>query len=155
MWVCKTQHRQLFPLEITFHFSPWFYVGSILQPTPASAASSPTPFLLADHTPAKPHWHSSALKLDKLLLASGSRASFPCLWNVLPPWLLKASSFLVLLSIVTLSELRELVMEREAWRAAIHGVAKSRTRLSDWTELKPLMVIVSWRTLVKSLHCVS
>ena len=36
---------------------------------------------------------------------------------------------------VTLSELRELVMDREAWRAAIHGVAKSRTRLSDWTEL--------------------
>ena len=32
---------------------------------------------------------------------------------------------------MSLSELRELVMEREAWRAAIHGVAKSRTRLSD------------------------
>ena len=32
---------------------------------------------------------------------------------------------------VCLSELRELVMEREAWRAAIHGVAKSRTQLSD------------------------
>ena len=32
---------------------------------------------------------------------------------------------------VTLSELRELVMDREAWRAAIHGVAKSRTRLRD------------------------
>ena len=35
---------------------------------------------------------------------------------------------------MSLSELRELVMDREAWRAAIHGVTKSQTRLSDWTE---------------------
>ena len=35
---------------------------------------------------------------------------------------------------VNLSELRELVMEREAWRAAIHGVTKSRTQLSDLTD---------------------
>ena len=35
---------------------------------------------------------------------------------------------------VSLSELREMVMDREAWRAEIHGIAKSQTRLSDWTE---------------------
>ena len=36
---------------------------------------------------------------------------------------------------VSLSDLREMVMDREAWRAVIYEVAKSRTQLSDWTEL--------------------
>ena len=44
---------------------------------------------------------------------------------------------------VSLSELWELVMDREAWRGAIHGVAKNRTRLSDWTELNWSMERVS------------
>ena len=48
---------------------------------------------------------------------------------------------------MSLSELQELVMDREAWRAVIHGVAKSRTRLSDWTELK------FWDHLVMFLLC--
>ena len=42
---------------------------------------------------------------------------------------------------MSLSELRKLVMDREAWRAAIHGVAKSRTRLSNWTKLNWFWVI--------------
>ena len=40
---------------------------------------------------------------------------------------------------VSLSELREMVMDREAWRAAIHGVAKSWTQLSDWSELNHVL----------------
>ena len=42
---------------------------------------------------------------------------------------------------LSLSELQELVMDREAWRAVIHGVAKSRTRLSDWTELNWIILM--------------
>ena len=72
-------------------------------------------------------------------------------WSPVPYWArtnLGSSSFSVLsycLFIVfmgfpgqeywSLSELRELVMDREAWRAVIHGVAKSRTRLSNWSDL--------------------
>ena len=36
---------------------------------------------------------------------------------------------------MSLSKLQELVIDREAWRAAVHMVSKSRTQLSDWTEL--------------------
>ena len=56
---------------------------------------------------------------------------------------------------VSVSELQELVMDREAWRAVIHGVTKSRTWLSDWTELnwQPIPVFLpgkshGWRRLV-------
>ena len=48
---------------------------------------------------------------------------------------------------MSLSELREMVMNREAWHAVIHGVAKSWTRLSDWTELNRSSHLISTTTL--------
>ena len=52
---------------------------------------------------------------------------------------------------MSLSELRELVMDRKAWRAAIHGVARSQTRLSNWAELNVLTSIVNIAAVHKSL----
>ena len=56
----------------------------------------------------------------------------------------------------SLSELRELVMDREASRAAIHGVAKSQTRLSDWTELNWswLLYVVKTASIFKNLFLI-
>ena len=50
---------------------------------------------------------------------------------------------------MSLSELQELVMDREAWRAVIHGVAKNWTRLSDWTEpcISPIHLFISLVTV--------
>ena len=55
---------------------------------------------------------------------------------------------------VSLSELQELVMDREAWRAAFHGVTKSRTRLSNWTELNNEQCWASFHVFVSHLYVV-
>ena len=55
-----------------------------------------------------------------------------------------------------LGGLRELLLDREAWRAAVHGVTKSRTRLSDWTELNCflcLSLLVRRREQLSHPHC--
>ena len=54
---------------------------------------------------------------------------------------------------MSLSELWDLVMEREAWSSAVHGVAKSRTRLSDWTELIQIFCNISTFThIMRIVH---
>ena len=53
---------------------------------------------------------------------------------------------------VSLSELWEMVMDREAWHAAIHGVTKSRTRLSDWTDRVIIILITLLSYLISPQH---
>ena len=54
---------------------------------------------------------------------------------------------------MSLSRLQELVTDREAWHGAIHGVAKSQTRLSNWTELRTHYMLVGDRETIRHSSC--
>ena len=49
---------------------------------------------------------------------------------------------------MSLSKLQEMVMDREAWRAVVHGVTKSQTQLNNWTELTPVPETVLYSSFV-------
>ena len=83
------------------------------------------------------HFMRRADSLEKTLMLGGIGGKRRRGWQRMR-WLDDITSLIDM----SLSELQELVMDRDAWRVAIHGVAKSWTRLSDWTELN----WISWIT---------
>ena len=151
----------IYSLGLDFWFQIWTKVGSYLRdPTkrnvlwvgiqvPASVLRAKTLVIFV-----RGRWiclfHfyifiSTGCPIQEIILLLPSRVFINLLYNLMDMTSFLQSSSLSSRSILKLrfhnstlimSNLRELVMDKETWRAAIHGVTKSRTWVSDWTELK-------------------
>ena len=54
---------------------------------------------------------------------------------------------------MSLSKLQELVMDREAWHAAVHGIVKNQTRLRDWTEIEEINKLDNFLSIIITNSC--
>ena len=104
-------------------------------------------------------WHSKILMRTTPFTCTAQTVLVPFLWclyfwiswrELSLPLLTRLPMLKAYKKQLLIQNIAELVMNREAWRAAIHGVAKSRTRLSDWTELN--YFVFSWQNCDKVIR---